>query len=339
MKLLSIAVPCYNSEAYMRNCIESLLAGGEEVEIIIVDDGSTKDKTAEIADEYMEKYPTIVKAIHQENGGHGAAVNTGLRNATGLYYKVVDSDDWLNREAFLKVLSVLDRVTRGSETLDALICNYVYEKVGVKKKRVMRYPNAFPADRIFGWDEVKPLGKSKYVLMHSLIYRTELLRECGLELPEHTFYVDNLVAFQPMMYVKTMYYLDVNLYRYYIGREDQSVNEAVMLKRMDQQIRVNKLMIDAIESEKINQKQHRGYIIHYLSIIMTVSSILLLRAQTEESFQEKQELWKYLKTKDAVLYCKLRYGLLGRLVNLPGKGGRKVSVAGYKLAQRFYGFN
>lgn len=90
MKLLSVAIPCYNSEAYMSKCINSLLIGGEEVEIIIVDDGSS-DRTAEIADDYAEKYPTIVKAIHQENGGHGQAVNTGIKNATGLYFKVVDS--------------------------------------------------------------------------------------------------------------------------------------------------------------------------------------------------------------------------------------------------------
>ena len=83
MKLLSIAVPCYNSENYMRKCIDSLLTGGEDVEILIVDDGSFKDKTAQIADEYAERFPTIVKAIHKENGGHGSAVNTGIANASG----------------------------------------------------------------------------------------------------------------------------------------------------------------------------------------------------------------------------------------------------------------
>ena len=102
MKLLSVAIPCYNSEAYMSKCINSLLIGGEEVEIIIVDDGSS-DRTAEIADDYAEKYPTIVKAIHQENGGHGQAVNTGIKNATGLYFKVVDSDDWVNQDAYYEV--------------------------------------------------------------------------------------------------------------------------------------------------------------------------------------------------------------------------------------------
>ena len=113
MKLLSVAIPCYNSEAYMSKCINSLLIGGEEVEIIIVDDGSS-DRTAEIADDYAEKYPTIVKAIHQENGGHGQAVNTGIKNATGLYFKVVDSDDWVNQDAYYEVLKTLYELIRGA---------------------------------------------------------------------------------------------------------------------------------------------------------------------------------------------------------------------------------
>ena len=94
MKVLSVTVPCYNSESYMNKCIDSLLKGGEDVEIIIVDDGSS-DRTSEIADDYVRRYPSIVKAVHQENGGHGEAVNTGIANATGIYFKVVDSDDWV----------------------------------------------------------------------------------------------------------------------------------------------------------------------------------------------------------------------------------------------------
>ena len=82
----------------MEHCIRSLLTGGDEVEILIVDDGSTKDRTAEIADEYEKRYPGICRAIHQENGGHGEAVNAGLRNATGVFFKVVDSDDWVMRK-------------------------------------------------------------------------------------------------------------------------------------------------------------------------------------------------------------------------------------------------
>ena len=129
MKLLTFAIPCYNSEAYMEKCIDSILIGGEDVEILIVDDGS-KDRTAEIADEYEKKYPTICRAIHQENGGHGEAVNTGIRNATGLYFKVVDSDDWVDPYAYIKILDKLREIVAGNETLDMFLANYVYEKEG-----------------------------------------------------------------------------------------------------------------------------------------------------------------------------------------------------------------
>ena len=78
MKLLTVTVPCYNSQDYMEKCIESLLRGGERVEIIVIDDGS-KDATGEIGDRYAAEYPGIVRVIHQENGGHGAGINAGLK--------------------------------------------------------------------------------------------------------------------------------------------------------------------------------------------------------------------------------------------------------------------
>lgn len=322
----------------MRRCIDSLLPGGEDVEILIVDDGSTKDNTAEIADEYEKNYPGIVRAIHQENGGHGEAVNAGLRNATGVYYKVVDSDDWVDEEAYLEILRTLKELVAGPETVDMFISNFIYDKVGAKRKKVMRY-RAFPENEVFHWEETKKLRKGHYILMHSVIYRTMLLRDCGLELPKHTFYVDNLFVFQPLPNVKNLYYRDLNFYHYFIGREDQSVNEKVMISRIDQQIRVNKIMIDTLAGKKIANKRLRQYMISYLDIIMTVSSIMLIRSGTDENLEKKKELWQYLKSKDAALYLKIRHGICGRTMNLPGKGGRTVSVAAYKITQKFYGFN
>ena len=341
MKLLSVAIPCYNSEAYMSKCINSLLIGGEEVEIIIVDDGSS-DRTAEIADDYAEKYPTIVKAIHQENGGHGQAVNTGIKNATGLYFKVVDSDDWVNQDAYYEILKTLYDLTRGAETVDLLISNFVYEKQGATRKKVMQYRHCFPTNQIFGWDEVRHMKKGQYLLMHSMIYRTKLLHDCGMELPKHTFYVDNLFAFEPLPYVKNLYYLDVNFYRYYIGRQDQSVNETVMISRIDQQIRVTKLMIDYLvgrKSELVKNRRLYQYMRNYLEIIMTVSSVLLIRSGTTEHLEKKKELWEYLKGKDKRLYLWMRNGIMGGTMNLPGRGGRKISVEGYKICQKLFGFN
>mgnify|MGYP005912932505 CR=1 FL=1 len=305
----------------MRNCIESLLPGGDEVEIIIVDDGSTKDRTAEIADEYAAKYPGIVKAVHQENGGHGQAVNTGLKHATGLYFKVVDSDDWVNAEAYKEVLETLRSFVMGEQTLDMLITNFVYEKQGAKHKRVMQYRTALPKRQLCTWKDVKVFMLGQYILMHSVIYRTKLLVECGLELPKHTFYVDNIYVYKPLPSVRTLYYMDVDFYRYFIGRDDQSVNERVMISRIDQQIRVNKIMVDAFDLWKIPNRKLRHYMFNYLEIITVISTIMLIRSGTEENLEKKRELWKYIKEKDIRLFHHLRAGILGNTMNLPGKGG------------------
>ena len=325
----------------MRNCIHSLLAGGEEVEIIIVDDGS-KDGTAAIADEYAEKYPTIVKAVHQENGGHGEAVNAGLRNATGLYFKVVDSDDWVSISAYKEVLKTLEKLAGAKPMVDMLISNFVYEKEGAKHKKVMSYRSAFPQDQVFTWDDVKFLHKGQYILMHSVIYRTKLLRECGLELPKHTFYVDNIFVYHPLPHVKYLYYLNVNFYRYFIGRSDQSVNESVMIGRIDQQLKVNRIMIDDYklsDPRQVQNRKLRHYMKNYLEIIMVVSSIIAIRSGTEENLEKKYELWKYLKKKDPKTYYELNWGVLGRTMNLPGRTGRKISEVAYKIANKFVGFN
>ena len=337
MKLLTVAIPCYNSQEYMKHAIESALVGGEDIEILIVDDGS-KDDTAKIADEFEAQYPGIIRAIHQENGGHGEAVNAGLRNAKGLYYKVLDSDDWLDRDALLRVMDQLRQMVKEGNMVDMFLANYVYEKEGAKHKRVMRQ-TGFPKDQIFTWSDVRHFYKGHYILMHSVIYRTKLLRECGLELPKHTFYVDNIYVYKPLPHVRTMYYMDVDFYRYFIGREDQSVNEKVMISRIDQQIRVNKIMIDDVDLNKVSNYKCRRYMINYLEIITVVTTVMLLRSGTEENLEKKRELWRYIKNKDIGLFHRLRRGIMGQTMNLPGRSGRKISVAAYRLSQKVVGFN
>ncbi len=337
MKLLTFAIPCYNSQDYMEKCIESILPGGEEIEILIVDDGS-KDRTAEIADAYAAKYPTIVRAIHQPNGGHGEAVNTGIRNASGLYYKVVDSDDWVDADAYRRIMDCLRSLTEEGTELDMLLANYVYEKEGAKHKKVMRQ-TGFPKNRVFGWGDVHHFFKGHYILMHSVIYRTALLRDCGLVLPKHTFYVDNIYVYHPLPSVRRMYYLDVDFYRYYIGRADQSVNEEVMISRIDQQIRVNKIMLDSYDLWAVADKKCRQYMYNYLEIVTVITTVMLLRSGTPEHLEKKRALWEYIQKRYPRLYPALRRGVMGRVMNLPGEKGRRVSVGAYHVAQKMVGFN
>jgi len=341
MKVLSIAIPSYNAAAYMANCVESLLIGGDDVEILIVDDGS-KDDTAMIADYYAAKFPTIVRAIHQENGGHGEAVNAGLRNATGAYFKVVDSDDWVDPKAYKEILALLKNMLVSHVQLDMLISNFVYDKQGASFKKVMNYRSVLPQDEIFTWEQIGKFKKGQYILMHSVIYRTQLLRDCELELPKHTFYVDNIFVYQPLPTVKTIYYLDVDFYHYFIGRDDQSVNEKVMIKRIDQQLRVNKLMIDYYDlSDKnmVPSKKLRRYMYNYLEIMMCISSIMLIRSHEAANLEKRDELWEYLQLSNPRMYKKLRYGLFGRVMTAHNPAGRKFAEVCYKIAQKLFGFN
>lgn len=338
MKLLTAAIPCYNSAAYMDHAIETLLSGGEEMEIIIVNDGSTDD-TQKVAEEYQAKYPGVIRVISQENGGHGEAVNTGLANATGLYFKVVDSDDWVNEKALCQVMETLKNLIADGKSPDLFLANYVYEKVDAKKKKVISYNWALPKEQIFTWDEIMHFKQSQNILMHSTIYRTKLLKSCGIHLPKHTFYVDNIFVYQPLPYVKTLYYMDVNLYRYFIGRADQSVNEQVMIRRIDQQLRITKIMIESHNLMQVKSRKLQNYMIKYLSMMMTVSTVFLIKEGSDESLVKKQDLWDYLKNYDKWLYKKIRHQILGRSMNLPGKFGNKIIEMGYNITRKIYGFN
>ena len=339
MKLITFTVPCYNSAAYMDHCIETLLTAGEDAEIILVDDGS-KDDTGKIADAYAEKYPTIVRVIHQENGGHGEGVNQGIRNATGLYYKVVDSDDWLDEAALRTVLAKLNTLTARGTAPDLMICNYVYEHVEDNTSHTVRYTNVFPQNRLFSWTHVGHFRPDQNLLMHSVMYRTQVLRDCGMVLPKHTFYVDNIFVYQPLPFVKSMYYMDLDLYRYFIGRADQSVNESVMVKRVNQQLRVTRHMIDCQDLDALKgQKKLRSYMLHYLSMMMAISDIFLLLDGSAAAKQKENELWAYLKAHtSAGVYRSIRYGF-GGVTNLKIPKGDKLVLGGYRIAQRVFKFN
>jgi hypothetical protein len=240
--------------------------------------------------------------------------------------------------AYRQILDKLKELVAAGTSVDMFLANYVYEKEGAKHKKVMRQ-TGFPKDTVFTWNDIRHFYKGHYILMHSVIYRTKLLRDCGLRLPKHTFYVDNIYVYKPLPDVHSIYYMDVDFYRYYIGRADQSVNEKVMISRIDQQIKVNKIMIEDVDLWKVSNPKCRQYMFNYLEIITVISTVMLLRSGTEENLAKKRALWTYIKENDIRLFYKLRRGILGNAMNLPGKGGRKISVAAYRISQKIVGFN
>lgn len=338
-KLITFAVPCYNSSDYMEKCIRSILPGGDRIEIIIIDDGSTDD-TLKIAKKFEKEYSKIVRVIHQENGGHGAAVNTGLENAKGHFFKVVDSDDWVEKNAYKAVLKTLETIIDKGDDIDMLLTNFVYEKPSENHQRRMIFSALFPENEIIQWKDMKHNIKGFSILMHAIIYRTNLLREIGLKLPEHTFYVDNIYAYEPLPYVEKLFYLNVDFYRYFIGREDQSVAEKTMVKRIDQQLAVNYRMIDAFNLfEDIKEPHLRAYMLGYLEMITVVSTSIANVSKDPINYEKVKKLWNYIKQKDKKTFLHLRFGIFGGAVTIPGVLGRFIAVRCYKFTQWFMRFN
>lgn len=333
--LLSVIVPAYNSQAYLDRALATLVDYGDELEVLIIDDGST-DATPALADDWARRYPTSVRAIHQENKGHGGAVNAGIAAARGTHLRVVDSDDWVDRKAMRRVLDLLRDERTAGRDLDLIVTNYVYEKQGKAHKAVVRYRNVLPQGRTIGWDELRPCRYDQYILMHSLTIRTEIVRASGLHLPEHTFYVDYIYSHAPLPWVRTIRYLDVDLYRYFIGRDDQSVNEKVMISRLDQLMTVNSVMVDSIPDKQTVSPRLYRYMVHYLRINCVVCTIMAQLSGTREHLDMKDRMWAELEDKNPEAAHDVENDLLGRLIRVKSRTFLK---AGYAIARTILGFN
>ncbi len=338
MKVLTVVVPAYNAQDYLEKCIRSILPAGDKVEIIIVDDGSA-DRTGEIADRFALEYPQIVRTVHQENAGHGGAVNTGIQHAKGRYIKVVDSDDWVNSDVLSDIVTKLEEFIEENSQVDMLLSNFIYDKVGATNKRIMDYKGTIPVDEVITWNDILSFPVNKYILMHSVIYSVDVLKKCGLELPKHTFYVDNLFVYLPLPHVNYLYYMDTCLYHYFIGREEQSVNERNMIRNIDQQLRVNRMMIESVDLSAVSEAGKRKYMRHYLTLVTSVSSVLLYKKGDKEAMAMKHIFWRHIRSTDFGLYLRMRFSLLGTLFHIPGKVGKGMTLLVYKLLKKRIGFN
>ena len=342
MKIITFTVPCYNSEAYMRKCLDSLLSASpsDDVDILIVDDGSS-DGTGDIADMYQDRFPGIVRVIHQSNGGHGEGVNRGIENALGLYFKVVDSDDWLDPDALSHLLSRLRKTEKESAPPDAFVCNFVYEHAEDNTARAMRFRRVFPTGRAVDWSETGHFGMTQYMSMHALILRTEVLRECGVVLPRHTFYVDNFVAYLPLPHLRLIEYLDIDLYRYFIGRDDQSVTEASLIKRIDQQLFVNRKMIEAYDKEALRAFDPKlsRYMYGYIRALMAVGAAIPLLSGKPVDKEKSDEVWAVLRKTHPDWYPRIRYLSPVAFLMLPGSFGRAIGRTAYRIGRRILKVN
>ncbi|MCT9821229.1 glycosyltransferase family 2 protein [Microbacterium sp. W1N] len=339
--LLTVVVPAYNAEAYLGRSLDEL-GTVDGLEVVIVDDGST-DRTGTLADAWAARNPRSVRVVHQRNRGHGGAINAGLAVARGAFLKVLDADDWLDIPSLRTLLAHLADLERRGENVDAVFTDFVHERAG-KTPRIARFDSVFPADRVFTWDETERFSRRQVLMMHAIVYRTQLLRDSGLQLPEHTFYVDNLFVMTPLSLVRRMRYLPIPLYRYFIGREGQSVAPETMVRRVDQQLRVNRLALAALPTQKqvaggeVPLQLHRA-LLHHLEGVCAVTSATLARGGTAAHLRERDRFWREVRAESPWLYTRMRRTLLGTTSNLPGQAGRRATSLAYHVARRVVGFS
>lgn len=260
-KLLTVAVPVYNTKKYLRRCLDSLLQNDilDELEIIAVNDGS-KDSSLEILKEYKSKFPNTVRIVDKENGGHGSAVNSGIANASGKYFRVIDSDDWVSAENFSEFVHRLSK-----EDADLVVTDYRREYSLDSRTELFEFSNLEDGKTYEFEDFDIALLSGEYFVMAGSTYKTELLRKCGLSLFEKTYYVDMQYNIVPISEIKTFSYYRLDIYRYMIGRAEQSVSLASFVRNSLDHERVIKFCISFFSEL---QKNASETVILYLSVIM-----------------------------------------------------------------------
>lgn len=234
-KLLTVVVPSYNVEKYLEETLESFVIPEimDDLEVLIVNDGS-KDRTPEIGAAYEKRYPQTFRLISKENGGHGSTINRGIEEAKGTYFKVVDGDDWVDRGGFTELIHRLK-----TSDADYVVTDYykVNDVTKEKKSETFPYLKAHPKCR---FEEV--VGNTD-ILMHALVIRTAILKENGIRLDEHCFYVDNEYITFPVPFVETVEYYEIPVYMYRLAQATQSVSMQGFQRHLPDHVKVTMRLV------------------------------------------------------------------------------------------------
>lgn len=328
-KTLTVVIPVYNTAPWLRRCLDSVLVEDlkEGLEIIAVDDGST-DASPAILRAYQARFPGLLTVLRRENGGHGAALMTGLQAASGRYFRVLDSDDWLDTPGFISYVNQL----RGC-TEDLIVTPYSQEYTA--EGRELRHDYAFlQPGRSYRFDDVAWLEGLDYFCLASASFRTDLLRACGLSLPAHCSYVDMLYALQPVPLVRTLRLLDVPLYRYFIGRAGQSMAPAVLRRQAPMHQRVLALLICWYgEQEAALSPGKRAYLqlVMYYMLHSHAQLLCVDLSGSRESYRALGRLWAELERVPALVETAERVPLLRLSRRLGGWNARLLRPRAVRL--------
>lgn len=270
-KLVTICVPSYNVQQFLDRCLQTLVCCRYSplLDIIVVNDGS-KDYTSKVGHEYERRYPGIITVVDKENGGHGSTINCALERARGTYFMVVDADDWINTDAFEKLL---EPMISGEIDADLISANYDLIDIESAEMTVWMQECEPEYGRVYRFDELDT--KKSYFTLASSLFKTEILRKHGQKLQEHTFFVDVEYILFPIPYVDTVLFSDLKIYRYCRGNTEQSVHTPNMVKRFDQHDRVMRRVLTYYHETKMSVA-HKAYMKEILCKLLYTHYALML---------------------------------------------------------------
>jgi len=263
MKQLTIAVPSYNMEKLLTQCLDSMADGAfdDALEVLVVDDGSA-DRTAEIAREYAKKWPEIFTVISKENGGHGSAVNTALDRATGRYFRIVDADDWVNKENLKRLLEVMK-----SADADIILDEKTEVDIQTGAQQYFPFPENMPSGKEVGFEAIEAPEFRYHLALHTMSVKTGLLREHGIRLLERTFYVDSQFVLESTAYAKSALVLRMGMYYYRVGNVNQSVHYLSYVKRYQEHDRVVSACMEFLKKADFSAER-RAYVVHSVALLI-----------------------------------------------------------------------
>lgn len=220
-KILTVVIPAYNAQDYLGRCLDSLLIKDRELlrelEVIVVNDGST-DSTSALAHRYAESYPEVFRVIDKENGNSGSCINAALAVATGKYFRELDSDDWFDTKALTAFIKLLEERNEDVVSTQKRDC-YINGLTELHEAHSVEYGRTYLFDDL----HLKHPREKGILSMHAITYRTHLLRAIGYRQREGIFYSDQYLLYFPMKAARDIYFSDLCVYQYSIGREGQSV--------------------------------------------------------------------------------------------------------------------
>ncbi len=263
MKQLTIAVPSYNMEKMLGQCLDSLADArfSKALEVIIVDDGS-RDATAEIAQRYVERFPEIFLLVQKENGGHGSAVNTALDRASGRYFRIVDADDWVNTENMERLLKIL----AGTDA-DMILDEKTEVDMTTGRETYFSFPESMPSGSTVDFERITADEYRYHMALHTMSVKRELLERHKIRLLEKTFYVDSQFILMATAFVQTALVLRMGIYYYRVGNAAQSVYYLNYVKRYAEHDRVLSVCIDFFAAGQYASAR-RAFVAHSTALLV-----------------------------------------------------------------------